>query len=195
MKNRTIDMTGAHQGSTHYKIVVVDDATYCDFYKVEGENIYSWWDRKQRWESTNVPKLEDLSLIASAWNGEGAPCVGTVCERRTIADGDGRYEQVIIIAHTSKGFPVWENTDAMFAGISKEAMFSNGVPAFRPIRTPEQIVTEEREKVIEQAMQMINATTMVPGDQARQNIARHVVEAMIKDGYRKFEITDDSDPA
>ena len=93
-------------------------------------------------------EIKVSELRPAAWTGEGLPPVGTVCERRTKYDDDGRYEQVRIIAHTSKGFPVWENTDALFAGIAKENMFSAGVPAFRPIRTPEQIAAEERDKEI-----------------------------------------------
>ncbi|ORL69508.1 hypothetical protein B7H19_11330 [Pseudomonas putida] len=92
----------------------------------------------------------DLAVIREApapeWKGEGLPPAGTVCERRTMPEGDGRYEQVRIIARTSKGFPVWENTDAMFAGISKFPHLVGGFPEFRPIRTPEQMAAEQRDR-------------------------------------------------
>lgn len=115
------------------------------------------------------------SVPDKPWTGEGLPPVGAVCERRTHADAeDGRYEEVKIIAHTSKGLPVWENTDAMFAGISKAPHMVGGHPEFRPIRTPEQIAADEHEKAIDE---LAVATDWI--------LDRAACEAVLAAGYRK----------
>jgi len=118
----------------------------------------------------------DREIFEKKWDGEGLPPIGTICERRTHAEVGGRYEQVRIIAYTSKGFAVWENTDGMFAGVAKENMFIPGVPAFRPIRTPEQIAAEEREAAIGEMMTFLGGE----GSALRDTFTR-----MYDAGYRK----------
>lgn len=114
-----------------------------------------------------------------AWNGEGLPPVGAVCERRSHADAEGgRYEEVKIIAHTSKGCPVWENTNAMFAGISKAPHMVGGFPEFRPIRTPEQIEAEKRERAVFALAEVLRGY-------APQNVT--AAFALYDAGYRKQE--------
>lgn len=121
---------------------------------------------------------------APAWVGIGLPPIGLPCEGRPKSGGDWR---TMTLRYRSLDFSVFEING------EESPIWNTQYWAFRPIRTPEQIVAEEQAKAIDLAMRMINATTMVPGDQARQNIARHVVETMIKDGYRKFEIMDKDD--
>ena len=74
-----------------------------------------------------------------AWNGEGLPPVGTVCE------------------YTSNGGLNWRETSVLF--IDEQVVLLSGYTlyklvdpdiAFRPIRTPEQIAADERSKAIEQ---------------------------------------------
>jgi hypothetical protein len=120
---------------------------------------------------------------ASAWVGIGLPPIGAVCECHLPGELTNNYSWV-------EAKVIWHNGPTECAVIRSTSKLA-WCDEFRPIRTPEQIAAEEQAKAIDLAMRMINTTTMVPGDQARQNIARHVVETMIKDGYRKFEIVED----
>ncbi|MFU3391685.1 hypothetical protein ACM7KZ_29085 [Pseudomonas aeruginosa] len=127
-----------------------------------------------------VPLLVPRSAFYSEWNGQGLPPVGTVCERRTLPGGDGRYEQVRIIAHTRKGFPVWENTDGVFAGISKFPHLVGGRPEFRPIRTPEQIAADERSKECDRIFVILSSVE-------REGNRSDMAEALYDAGYRRQE--------
>ncbi|HBO3174886.1 TPA: hypothetical protein L4S00_002661 [Pseudomonas aeruginosa] len=144
----SIDWSKAPEGTTHYHIG--EDIN--PWRKIEGTVAYEHYAGKWlRVNSFNEGFMPDYyaPIPQETWDGKCLPPVGTVCERRTLPGGDGRYEQVRIIAHTRKGFPVWENTDGVFAGISKFPHLVGGRPEFRPIRTPEQIAAEERAKAIE----------------------------------------------
>lgn len=140
----SIDWSKAPEGTTHYHIS--EDIN--PWRKIEGTVAYEHyrgkWLRVNSFNEGCMPGYY-VPIPQESWNGQGLPPAGTVCERRTLPGGDGRYEQVRIIARTRKGFPVWENTDGVFAGISKFPHLVGGLPEFRPIRTPEQIAAEERE--------------------------------------------------
>lgn len=70
------------------------------------------------------------------WTGEGLPPVGTVCEFR-VKEGDWR--QCEVIAHKSEVAICW---------IHCNKILSTGGASVRPIRTPEQIAEEVRDKAI-----------------------------------------------
>lgn len=75
------------------------------------------------------------------WNGEGLPPVGTVCQHEGRID-DREWLEVKVIAHTEKrGYEV-----AVFE--YEDIVTYSTARYFRPIRTPEQIAAEEREKGI-----------------------------------------------
>jgi hypothetical protein len=75
-------------------------------------------------------------------------------------------------------------------------IFATKGASVRPIRTPEQIKADERLHQVRNALTAIHAgDKKFPSDLVRGNIIATTVEAMIDDGYRRFEITDDSDPA
>lgn len=77
------------------------------------------------------------------WAGEGLPPVGVECEvKNDINDGWDRVDEVL--AHTTiKGAVV-----AVFK--RDDRVFYSPADAFRPLRTPEQIAAEERQRAIEQ---------------------------------------------
>ncbi|HGX3429725.1 TPA: hypothetical protein ACNH9H_002877 [Pseudomonas aeruginosa] len=170
----SIDWSKAPEGTTHYHMA--EDIN--PWRKIEGTVAYEHyrgkWLRVNSFNEGCMPGYY-VPIPQETWNGQGLPPVGTVCERRTLPGGDGRYEQVRIIAHTRKGFPVWENTDGVFAGISKFPHLVGGLPEFRPIRTPEQIAAEEREKAIEE---MCFAEETLTVKQAK---------ALYEAGYRRQE--------
>lgn len=82
----------------------------------------------------------------SAWNGEGLPPVGTVCELRCKTGGWGEAE----IKYQGRAICVWlwirrdGNTDQVEWAANPESM------EFRPLRTPEQIAAEERKAEIKE---------------------------------------------
>lgn len=75
------------------------------------------------------------------WNGEGLPPVGVSCEVEN--ESDGGWDAVDeVLAHTEiKGASV-----AVFK--RDDRVFYSPANAFRPIRTPDQIAAEERERAI-----------------------------------------------
>ncbi len=80
----------------------------------------------------------------ATWNGQGLPPVGTVCEVKHRDIGWVRCE---IVAH--KSFSCGGLTHAI-AWIDENTLDQSQGLRFRPIRTPEQIAAEEREKAIEE---------------------------------------------
>lgn len=99
------------------------------------------------------------------WNGEGLPPVGAVCELQDATE-------VRILAHTKRaGAPV-----AVYQCTDSESIEAYTASFFRPIRTPEQIAAEEREKAIEEIASLIGRGTF------SQDAA-----AIYDAGYRKVE--------
>ena len=83
------------------------------------------------------------------WDGEGLPPVGTVCEYNNLephpVSTDLKWSPVHIVAHDMQGGEVF----AVFSSLS--GYHGNRLPeCFRPIRTPEQIATEERVKACQE---------------------------------------------
>lgn len=121
------------------------------------------------------------------WDGQGLPPVGTVCEfaggtysPEDPFDSDLREgDRVTIIAHFKDGDldlaaftfnPQVRNPDRGAACVEQGAY-----GCFRPIRTPEQIASEEREKAIEE---MCFAEETLTVKQAK---------ALYEAGYRRQE--------
>lgn len=101
---------------------------------------------------TNLELVQVTEAITNAaWNGEGLPPVGTVCEAGTCHHMDMRgeieetpdtWDTVIILAHgIASGIPVAfaQGENAVTIGQSAD---------FRQIRTTEQLSAEQREKVV-----------------------------------------------
>lgn len=76
-----------------------------------------------------------------AWDGQGLPPVGTVCEWH---ESDGwAYTESKVVAYTDDGLFVCMQKQ----GRRPEVLRIDNCD-FRPIRTPEQIAAEEREKAV-----------------------------------------------
>jgi hypothetical protein len=155
-----------------------------DWYKVV-DGVFCYLDGGGRWNPAVTPMSScEVRPAVKAWTGEGLPPVGTVCEFR-VEEGDWRKCEVI--AHKEDFAVCWIHCNKIFA--TKGA-------SVRPIRTPEQIKADERLHQVRNALTAIHAgDKKFPSDLVRGNIIATTVEAMIDDGYRRFEITDDSDPA
>lgn len=107
---------------------------------IDGKNISAMNDY---WELVERPS-------SPAWNGEGLPPVGTVCEaaipHTSGPDNERSFiwiEGRVIAYHEISG-----KTYAWFA--EDDGFYPPNVLDFRPIRTPEQIAAEEREKAIDE---------------------------------------------
>jgi hypothetical protein len=121
-----------------------------------------------RWfTSLDLEQVSEISQV-TPWNGEGHPPVGTICEY-TDVHGLKWYGCEIIAYH---GDHVWLCTTAA----QRDHVKVFGAFRFRPIRTPEQIAEEERERAV---------------DDIAEALARHVDEprtaayAMYDAGYHK----------
>lgn len=114
----------------------------------------------------------------SVWQGEGLPPVGR-CELRLISSGGNWHEADIKFA--SRNVVVWDwvgepSANGLCTGYAHTVQF-------RPIRTPEQIAAEIREKAIEAMLEAANCI----GNPWRERFG-----TLYDAGYRKFEITDES---
>lgn len=131
---KEIDWSKAPEGATHYD---TDFDLFCN------ENGY--WRPSGIWVSDNKQNEWGTHRYVArpvAWTGEGLPPVGAACEvKNYINDGWDRVDEVL--AHTTiKGAVV-----AVFK--CDDRVFYSPADAFRPIRTPEQIAAEEREKEVD----------------------------------------------
>ncbi|WP_312800493.1 hypothetical protein [Pseudomonas sp.] len=82
------------------------------------------------------------------WNGKGLPPVGAVCEAQ-VKNG-GQWRKYTIRAVSDEYLIVWSNADAL------ETPIRHVYWEFRPIRTPEQIAAEERERAVMEIYERAN---------------------------------------
>ena len=180
-----IDWSKAPEGATHY-----DTRGHCcsigfmkpgvrrgewEYFGMDGHWIlYGLLDRDIQDAMVEAPKIP-------TWSGEGLPPVGTACEFKA---GHSQFPElswtkVRIIGHDRQGGKDF----AVFSSVSGYGGCSD--PAdFRPIRTPEQIAAEEREKAINEMLALDpylpNATL---GMMSRADFCRALYDA----GYRRVE--------
>jgi len=170
---KEIDWSKAPDGSTHY--CPKQEAFYADM----GEK-WMIWSRNLSgllcWQ-LSTGTVRDCLIPApsgSVWTGEGLPPVGTVCEFKA---GHSQFPElswteVRIVSHDRQG----GRDFAVFASMSGYGGCCN--PAdFRPIRTPEQIATEEREKAIDE---MAEHSPLLD-----KTWSKKVCAALYDAGYRK----------
>lgn len=113
------------------------------------------------------------------WNGEGLPPVGTVCmvyPHNTLwgFSSTSGHRREILAYH---GDFVWLGNDCM-------ALESTRIDKvdFKPLRTPEQIAAEEREKAIKAMVDVLQVSDNLSGT------AEYIVCGILHDaGYRKLE--------
>ncbi|EXF45224.1 hypothetical protein BAY1663_02303 [Pseudomonas sp. BAY1663] len=107
------------------------------------------------------------------WMGEGLPPVGVACEVEN--DIEGGWDAVDeVLAHTEiKGAHV-----AVFK--RDDRVFYSPDGTFRPIRTPEQIAAEEREKAVSQM-----AVIALAGD--NQLVTKVYLERLYDAGWRRMD--------
>ncbi|EPG5063277.1 hypothetical protein KW867_33535 [Pseudomonas aeruginosa] len=146
----SIDWNTAPEGATHW------EPTGPDFYegwmKKEGTDWFYWSESGHKWINgiltCDVSAEREATFEArpqEAWNGKGLPPVGTVCivEPHNTMWGfssTSGYERKILAYY---GEYVW-------LGHAETPLETTRIDKvdFRPLRTPEQIAAEEREKAV-----------------------------------------------
>ena len=124
------------------------------------------------WDLIELPKKQE------AWDGEGLPPVGMVCEYQTWINRE--WKQTKILAH-HLGFAVhsWS--------VDGDDMEVDASPPqdFRSVRAPEQLAEEERDKARTEVLNAMTSKTMgfETEDQWQQRMK--VVGEMLDMGYRK----------
>jgi hypothetical protein len=177
-----IDWRKAPEDATHF-VISAEARIPSGWYQADGNKMR---DLSREGEYTfRLDDLHDdrplrLAPRPNQWNGEGLPPVGMVCERMWMS-GPASYTPVRVIAHDS-GQAIYRFIEDRRKGEvqadSQGEGDSSGNPIFRPIRTPEQIAAEERDKGIEVIRELLS------------NVACddfHAAVAIYDAGYRKQE--------
>lgn len=114
------------------------------------------------------PAMKNKSWI-NPWGSEGLPPIGTVCEYTTSL-ASNEWHKCEVVAHYNESVVALDTSNLL-------PVFMHPM-MFRPIKTPEQIAEEEREKTIEDMFEIVMTGTSI----------RHGVEALYDEGYRKTEV-------
>lgn len=149
-EEKQIDWSKAPEGATHY---LPETGHYHACWVKEGYSMRV--GTQNAWLPDEVDSVLHLLIPRPvAWNGEGLPPVGIVCEflRYDRDEEEHTYSECKVLAHDDDGSAVFRVTSGPCIGslVAKYAGdFDDGLPMFRPIRTAEQIAAEEREKALE----------------------------------------------
>lgn len=97
------------------------------------------------WKTPRALKRSDFHVFdirpEDDWTGEGLPPVGTVCEYQTTSWPADQWE-VRAVCYISDYHVVTAEKDGTERSVCAD------IARFRPIRTPEQIAAEERDKAV-----------------------------------------------
>ncbi len=196
----SIDWSTAPEGATHWE---PNGKLFCEGWMKKEGNKWSYWiEGRKVWVSQTPACVVSAEREATfearpqeSWDGQGLPPVGTVCEfagctpstedpfDKDLREGD----HVTIIAHFKDGNldlaaftfnPQARNPDRGAACVEQGAY-----GCFRPLRTPEQIAAEEREKAIDAMLDLDP-----PHESCfRMTSRRQFCEILFDAGYRRQE--------
>lgn len=165
---KEIDWSKAPQWATHYG---PDSDCYCEsWYQVidgkivafsEADSAVCVRQQANQGECFYHP-IEDL---IARWTGEGLPPVGTVCE----AWHNGCAQGVVQVRYSGGCMVLWN------VKLKHEQCSASENYTFNPIRTPEQIAAEEREKAID----------AIQDDLSLSPECRYIAKRVYESGYRK----------
>jgi hypothetical protein len=153
---KEIDWSKAPEGATHagrarnglicwYKIFETGD--YFFYYEDPGCDFEGW----DSGDGSGPCHLPLIPRPCTAWNGQGLPPVGTVCEIQQEFWSDANWQKVTI-KYASTEYFITED------GAGEQHWHARSVQ-FRPIRTPEQVAAYEREAAVQ-----VIADIISPGD-------------------------------
>lgn len=133
-----VDWSKAPEGATHW----MPDSRYRQegFWKREGEANYFFEGGK--WAFSGAKPFGHPALVkrpaTPQWNGEGLPPVGCEC----LAFYMGQPQGVVNVRYSGECMILWsEDRQSEQCGAAEHYLF-------RPIRTPEQLAAEARERAI-----------------------------------------------
>lgn len=166
----SIDWSTAPEGATHWEPSSYEFAE--GWMRKVGDKWSYWLEGSKVWGLSGpaccVSAEREATFEArpqDAWDGQGLPPVGTVCEYRHMIWPEYRPCEIRYISEES----LVAYDDA------QEQFYRTCDMLFRPIRTPEKIAAEEREKAIEE---MCFAEETLTVKQAK---------ALYEAGYRRQE--------
>lgn len=168
--NEQIDWSKAPEGATHW----VQDLTpemgdkYSGWAKFDGR-VYNAFGGGFWVAETTAFAFIPRPAESTAWGGTGLPPVGTMCEVDTAA---GR-QQGTVVAHVTRDGA----RKAVVQG--DDDWWSAAEWDLYPIRTPEQLAAEAREKAV------IDLTQFLVGQ--RHCSEAYIAERLYDAGYRKVE--------
>ncbi|MCO1960719.1 hypothetical protein [Pseudomonas aeruginosa] len=135
----SIDWNTAPEGATHWEPRGI---VFGEGWMKKAGNEWSYWlEGSEVWADCFVSAEREATFEArpkEAWDGQGLPPVGTVCEYRHMIWPEYRPCEIRYISEES----LVAYDDA------QEQFYRTCDMLFRPIRTPEQIAAEEREKAV-----------------------------------------------
>lgn len=152
-----IDWSKAPKLATHYNAAEGKNARIYPWMMLDDRGIWHFYNHRElAWlpMSDIFPGEHDVPVAVpnQAWTGQGLPPAGTVCEVKYFDD----WNQTTIIGVDSRGLTVFESP---WAGSQTPYAAIGYAEAFRPIRTPEQIAAEEREKAIDRMAEIAHTAT------------------------------------
>lgn len=149
-------------------------ATHCHVsnqkypWRLLSHGVYFAWIEREGWMVVAEDESHLYVARPSGWSGEGMPPVGTLCEALRIHHGNDWTKVTILGVGKSRIFWTDDRGEEMSRLISEVQ--------FRPLRTPEQIAAEEREKAIDEIASLIGRGTFAED-----------AAAIYDAGYRKVE--------
>ncbi|MBX6133566.1 hypothetical protein ISD41_26875 [Pseudomonas aeruginosa] len=149
----SIDWNTAPEGATHWE---PRGTVFGEGWMKKAGNEWSYWLEGSEvwagvWADCFVSAEREATFEArpqEAWEGQGLPPVGTLCEwHGPNSDGpDGWvYTESNVVAYTDDGLFICMQKPGCWPVVQRIDNCE-----FRPLRTPEQIAAEEREKAIEE---------------------------------------------
>lgn len=144
------------EGATHWSPATRNEGLLEAYWRPDESGGYDCWaitDEPRFWQ-TNGSQLPSYAVdLVRPWTGEGLPPVGTVCEYKHVHE----WQKVEVFAikpnHNGSHTALFTYENGTWCGCAEPSFF-------RPIRTPEQIEAEEREKAIKEIGDIgIKATT------------------------------------
>lgn len=153
--------------------------------KRAGDNWY-WWPMngsplEPGWRPYRDPATRNFIKIEREWNGEGLPPAGAFCESLW-NESRNEWFRAKIFGANEHGQPIfrWEEGPKKYEYQASPLTGFRDKPYFRPIRTPEQIAAEEREKHISDICMIFDRD---PSSPTNRNHAARLYDA----GYRKVK--------
>jgi hypothetical protein len=168
---KEVDWTKAPSGATHY-----NEDCPCPWLKETPASYFSenkkvWIEYSSNRPSTTEDHFNNGVKRPQEWDGSGVPPVGTVCEYRVNED---EWVSGEVFGH--RVCP--DGGVQLFVSLKNSWDFSSAPDRFRPIKAPEQIAREERERLL-----AINEMHRVILESQIKTVA-----ALYDAGYRKTEV-------